>query len=408
MILSTVKRSLLLPRKLRRRLIQFLALFVLLWSTAEVLLIRHRILEVDARPPATLPRQERIYVASIHWNNENVLRNYWNDAVVDLARALGPENIYLSVFESGSWDDTKGALRDLDVMLDRIGVSRNITVSDITHDDEISAKPAEHGWIDTSRGKKELRRIPYLARLRNLSLQPLHQLLLEGETFDRVLFLNDVVFTKDDVINLISTNNGEYGAACSLDFSKPPLYYDTFALRDSQGHEHLMQSWPFFRSKKSRNAMKALSPVPVASCWNGMVAMPAKPFMSNPPLEFRGVPDSLSAFHVEGSECCLIHADNPLSKERGVFVNPNVRVGYNGPAYAAVHPAQHWLSSWRIMWSIWESRVRRLFTSPILKEWLIHRRVGAWEGLNEQNVEPGEFCLINEMQVLITNGWAHV
>jgi hypothetical protein len=71
-------------------------------------------------------------------------------------------------------------------------------------------------------------------------------------------------------MTLLNTNQGEYAAACSLDFSKPPRYYDTFALRDSDGHKHLMQTWPYFRSSKSRAAMKSMSPVPVKSCWNGM------------------------------------------------------------------------------------------------------------------------------------------
>jgi hypothetical protein len=58
----------------------------------------------------------------------------------------------------------------------------------------------------------------------------------------------------DDVIELLNTNDGVYAAACSLDYSRPPLYYDTFALRDSHGDEHVMH----------------MSPVPVKSCWNGM------------------------------------------------------------------------------------------------------------------------------------------
>jgi hypothetical protein len=31
-----------------------------------------------------------------------------------------------------------------------------------------------------------------------------------------------------------------------------------------------------------------------------------------------------------------------------------------------------------------------------------------WESSRKQNHEPGGFCLINEMQVLVENGWAHV
>jgi hypothetical protein len=183
-----------LRRLLRSRLAQFLGLTITIWSIAEVLLVRHRLYNADNAQPDQLKKNERIYIASIHWNNGPVLRDYWNDAVVKLAETIGPENIFVSVFESGSWDDSKAALFDLDNALDRIGVRRNITVSDVTHADEIAAPPAEYGWIDTPRGRKELRRIPYLSRLRNISLQPMYDLLREGVTFDRILFLNDVVF----------------------------------------------------------------------------------------------------------------------------------------------------------------------------------------------------------------------
>lgn len=72
-------------------------------------------------------------------------------------------------------------------------------------------------------------------------------------------------------MELMDTNGGEYGAACSLDFAKPPLYYDTFALRDIEGHEHVMQTWPYFRARTSRNALvRNMDAVPVTSCWNGI------------------------------------------------------------------------------------------------------------------------------------------
>lgn len=197
-MLTRLKRT--LRRLLRSRIARFLALTIATWNIAEVLLVRHRLYNADNAQPDLSRRYERIYIASIHWNNGPVLRDHWNDAVVKLAETIGPENIFVSVFESGSWDDSKAALLELDSALDRIGVRRNITVSDVTHADEIAAPPAEHGWIDTPRGRKELRRIPYLSRLRNISLQPMYDLLREGVTFDRILFLNDVVFTVCDSI----------------------------------------------------------------------------------------------------------------------------------------------------------------------------------------------------------------
>lgn len=210
------------------------------------------------------------------------------------------------------------------------------------------------------------------------------------------------------MFELLDTNDGDYAAACSLDFSKPPSYYDTFALRDASGHEAVMSTWPFFRSSVSRHAMKNMSPVPVRSCWNGMVAMPAAPFYASPPLHFRGIPDSLAAFHLEASECCLIHADNPLSARRGVFLNPLVRVGYSGPAYGAVNPIMNWLSPGTILQGLWTNRLRRWTTSPWWKERVVSKRVARWAAMSEGNQEPGQFCIINEMQVLHPWGWVHV
>lgn len=136
--------------------------------------------------------------------------------------------------------------------------------------------------------------------------------------------------------------------------------------------------------------------------------MPAKPFISDPPLRFRGIPDSLAAHHLEGSECCLIHVDNPLSTKKRVYVNPNVRVGYNIGAYNAVHPQESLQSFWQIFIAFWENRLRRWTTMVSLKEARVRRTVPRWKKGEKHREERGEICLINEMQVLIANGWAHV
>jgi hypothetical protein len=187
-------------RRRTRLYLRYAILFFLVWNFVEVFYILHRVTrEIDVpswKHPAYSPVSGRkVFIASIHWNNEPILRERWNDAVVELVKALHPDNVFVSIYESGSWDDTKGALRDLDRRLASMDTPRNITLSDTTHADEISQPPGDEGWVTTSTGKKELRRIPYLARLRNISLRPLMELHRKGVEFDRVLFLNDVAFT---------------------------------------------------------------------------------------------------------------------------------------------------------------------------------------------------------------------
>ncbi|KAF6238626.1 hypothetical protein HO173_003132 [Letharia columbiana] len=358
--------------------------------------------------PAKTPdvRGQKIFIASIHWNNDPILRSNWNQAVLGLVDYFGAENVYVSVYESGSWDDSKETLRVLDNDLERKGVRRTVRLNETTHADEMR-QPETDGWIQTPRGKTELRRIPYLSKLRNLALEPLNYL-GDGTKFDRVLFLNDVVFTTEDVATLIATRDGDYSAACSLDFAKPPHYYDTFALRDDDGHEAITSTFPYFRSKASRSAMISGQPVPVQSCWNGIVAFDAAPFYDPHRLKFRGVSDSLALHHVEGSECCLIHADNPLTQSHGVWLNPNVRVGYSPEAYAAVKSALAWPSMYQSLLGIWSNRLWRWTTSTKMKSVRITSRLKSWSEDGADRSEPGMFCLINEMQVLIENGWAHV
>jgi len=182
-------------RSSRSRLLRATLLIIAILSTLDLLsLISSRNHQQSTAKPPPNSRGQRLFIASIHWNNEKVLRSKWNRAILELVEHFGPENIYVSIYESGSWDSTKDALRELDRDLESMRVRRTITLDGSTHKDEIQ-KPFTNGWIDTPRGKKELRRIPYLAKLRNLVLKPLNALALEGTKFNKVLFLNDVVFT---------------------------------------------------------------------------------------------------------------------------------------------------------------------------------------------------------------------
>ncbi|KAF4428039.1 hypothetical protein CGCF415_v008198 [Colletotrichum fructicola] len=413
-------------RALRSRALRNLVLLLAAYTLLDALRVQRII--TGATPPreaiAKRPRKtQKVYIAGMHYNDGALIKEHWNAAVLGLVDALGRGNVFLSVYESGSWDESKVWLRQLDDELFKRGVRRNVVLDERTHLQEVEEGEKDdggggvtkEGWIMTPRGKREMRRIPFLARLRNLTLRDLWRLTDEGEVFDTVLFLNDVVFTAEDVLALLDTNGGLYAAACSLDFSEPPSYYDTFALRDSAGQAHLMQTWPYFRSAASRAAMMAYADaVPVRSCWNGIVAMPAAPFLASEAsgrrLRFRAVADSLAEEkHLEGSECCLIHVDNPLTEHLGVWLNPRVRVGYDGDAYRWANPTEgSWVSVWRVIVGKWEGRLRRLLTSDGVKEWVVRKRVREWEAEGEGRSEKGVDCLINEGQVLVYNGWAHV
>ena len=388
--------------------------------------------------PSTLPtpaKDQKIFICAQFWTNAYVIHTRWGDALIDLIETLGADNVYVSIYESGSLDNTKEILAYLDSRLAAKNIARTITLDPETHADVINAGPYDEkgdprpGWVLPPSGSegKEIRRIPYLAKTRNLSLQPLIEEKRRGRTYDKILFLNDIVFKPSDVVSLLATNGGSYSVACALDFHYPArvaTYYDTFALRDSNGDGTLSVQFPYFRSTESRDAIWRGDSARVQSCWNGITLMDATPFYNSVDgkgdsvdgLRFRGVSDSLASKHLEGSECCLIHADLTAmgAAEHGIYVNPAVRVGYTEEAYNFTHfgPENTFISPTQYVLAKWLYRLNRLRTPSAEKQMkTVHRRVEKWkkESSNslEKREEQGEMCLIDEMHLLIWNGWKH-
>lgn len=419
-----------------------------------------------------------VYVVSVHRNTEHVQLAGWNQAVEALARYLGPSRMFFSAVESGSQDRTKIQLKDVKARLDQLGIENEMSLGMTVAEQlkELGERPPkdrrEDGWIwNHAQDRWDMRRIPYLSRVRNQAMQPLYELERRGRKFDRVLWLNDVIFDTEDVVTLLNTRRGAYAAACSMDFKNPPFYYDTFALRDDHGDKAASFRWPWFVSATSRSKALASDPIPVKSCWNGMVAFDARPFYSlaidfpvpsddyhpgaleylmkrsigpvdkesnlrvamsetenlrkrnthgTAPgidrLEFRGIADSLADMHLEGSECCLIHADNPLSDDPdlGVWLNPNVRVGYTTLAYHAMHQGAGFPTAWDAFIGSWYNRWWRWrgAVQLSLEKYTVTSRIHNWikegEKLGERRVEKGVYCLINEMQIMYSNGWKHL
>lgn len=215
---------------------------------------------------------------------------------------------------------------------------------------------------------------------------------------------------------LLATNNGEYTAACALDFEYPPFFYDSFATRDIDGNPALLPSWPYFLAQKSYGAILSNSPAPVRSCWNSLVAFDADAFYGAEFQPFRAIQDSLASKHLEGSEGCLIHADNDFAEDKGVWVNPKVRVAYNEKADKVVNPGnQNWPTHVMKVRLIWKYRWVRWTGWPwrYVRDWKLAQKVREWKddpkaAGEEDHVEPGVFCLADEMHILPGNGRKHV
>ena len=93
------------------------------------------------------------------------------------------------------------------------------------------------------------------------------------------------------------------------------------------------------------------------------MAFDAAPFLPPSNLRFRGVSDSLAEWHVEGSERCLIHYDNP-ALDKDVWLNPNVRVVYRAKGWELVRQGVGWPRKWDRVWGGGVRFVKALLRLP--------------------------------------------
>ena len=142
---------------------------------------------------------EKVFIAAMFSNNEPVIP-YWSDSLVKAIHYLGEDNVFVSIIESGSGDQSPALLRQLDDRLDAMHVSRRI----LTEDTAIT-KPDDMGGNN---------RIYFLSALRNRVLEPL----VEKGGYDKVVFSNDVYIEPETIIELLKTADGEYDMACGMDF----------------------------------------------------------------------------------------------------------------------------------------------------------------------------------------------
>jgi hypothetical protein len=281
-------------------------------------------LTLSAQETTPLPAQNYFIVAN-YFNSEASL-SYSLPQLTRLLTLLGStDNLYLSIFENGSEDQTPSLLQQFaeTLPIPHTVVTCNFTGSFIQQ----TANTTQKEDFDLKRIVAR-KRYPRMAALRNLAMRPLY----EGKvTFKntnlptKVLFINDIYFTAEQVISLLSTNEGTYDMACGLDFYE--LFYDILVTRDVEGY-WFAGYFPYARHEKTRRSVMAGRPFPVYSCWNGMVAMTAEPFIQHH-IRFRGrIYEPNEHCECVQSECLLVCSDFRNLGYDQIYINPQVRVAY--------------------------------------------------------------------------------
>ncbi|KAK0742356.1 cryptococcal mannosyltransferase 1-domain-containing protein [Apiosordaria backusii] len=333
-----------------------------------------------------------------------------------LIHLLGPENVFLSIYENDSGPTGKAALEKLK--------ARVPCKSSIVSEEHVSLD--DFPTVILPDGTPRVKRVAYLAELRNRALRPLDKRdkkdRVDGvRKFDKVLFLNDVVFDPIDAANLLfstnqdpGTNKASYVAACAMDFWFGHRMYDIYAMRDADGYASYQSIYPFFggrgRGLSRRDVLESRDAVRVKSCWGGMMAMQAKYVQNieeerpkgraweegvvaghaidpenntvavNGPVRFRHEPGA----YYDACECCLFSADlTQVAKksgdlpsdtmegsESGIFVNPYVRVAYEEGVYKLINVAR-----------LWEKLVRVIF--DLQTKWFEPEAQNPWRTVQE-------------------------
>ncbi|KAF8432713.1 cryptococcal mannosyltransferase 1-domain-containing protein [Boletus edulis BED1] len=312
--------------------------------------------KANAHPNRTgYANQEKVFIGAMFYNNQDVIP-YWSNSIIKAIHYLGADNVFVSIVESESDDQSPALLQQLDDRLETMRVQRRI----LTNDTAVT-KPHDL-WGNY--------RIDFLSALRNRVLEPL----VENGGYDKVIFSNDIFIEPETILELLNTAEGEYDMVCGMDYGQYGLY-DMWVLRDKRGRLG-SAIWPYFFDMEDYEAMKTESPVPVFACWNGIVVFNADPVLpiqlrSNRTLSNYHLPFALPATHPAtigpnpaltppvrfrasapgecfSSECFLLPYDfRRVFNMQRIFVNPRVIVGYEWRYYIYFkwfmrHPVLKW------------------------------------------------------------------
>ncbi|KII91560.1 glycosyltransferase family 69 protein [Plicaturopsis crispa FD-325 SS-3] len=251
-----------------------------------------------------------------------------------VSAVLGYHNVFVSIYENGSTDQTKALLRIFDALTRSVGMRITIRTSMRT------------------RGAFN-HRIEYLAEVRNTAFVPLHELRdAQNEYFDTVIFMNDILPCPDDLLELIwqsRTNNA--GITCASDYMYhdeigAPVFYDNWVARDINGTA--LENAPFeniFHHPSSSARFVHHLPVQVQSCWNGIAVLDPAPLYAPPHVRFRMA--RITEGECSASECSLICNDYWEAGFGRIMMVPRVKLAYDRKVFDIIHPSRRNLTAIR-------------------------------------------------------------
>ncbi|KAG1805481.1 glycosyltransferase family 69 protein [Suillus subaureus] len=265
----------------------------------------------DSQHVHNVPKKEHKYFFAINlYNSFDVIPDLFA-TLFRVSAILGYHNVYVSIYENGSTDQTKALLRIFDALTRSVGLRVTIRTSTRT------------------RGAFN-HRIEYLAEVRNQAFNPLHELRdSHNEYFDTIIFMNDILHAR--------RNNA--GITCASDYMyhqelASPVFYDNWVARDINGTA--LENAPF-------ESMHL--PIQVQSCWNGVAVLDPAPFYTPPYIKFRMA--RLTDDECSASECSLICNDYWEAGYGRILMVPRVKLAYDKRVFDIIHPSRRNLTAIR-------------------------------------------------------------
>ncbi|KIL66639.1 glycosyltransferase family 69 protein [Amanita muscaria Koide BX008] len=279
------------------------------------------------------PSDHKYYFAINLYNSFDVIPDLFA-TLFRVAAILGYQNVFVSIYENGSTDQTKALLRIYDALTKSVGMRVSIKTS-----------MRRRGAFN--------HRIEYLAEVRNAAFWPLHDLRdSENEYFETIVFMNDVLPCVDDLLELIwQSRRNNAGITCAADYMfhpdiSAPVFYDNWVARDINGTA--LENAPFekvFHHRNSGYRFQRHLPVQVQSCWNGIAVLDSQPFYSPPQVRFRMA--RIAEGECSASECSLICNDYWEAGYGRILMVPRVKLAYDNKVYDIIHPKRRNLTAIR-------------------------------------------------------------
>ena len=338
--------------------------------------------------PITSSKNTKYYITACVLNMENIIVDYIAE-MKKLIDYLGEKNIFFSIVENGdSKDNTREYLKEFKNYLDSKNIPNKFVLTHKTPDPRDRKNLTEL--------EKKYGRIKYLATLRNRCFDFLYQIPNLDFNNLKVINFNDIIFTFEDVIKLLSTNKEDYDVVCAMDYYFN--FYDNWVSIDLDG-DRLLKDFPYFVNKEGQDQYINRQPIRVFSCWNGIVSFNASA-LKDKKIEFRVEPfnntDSKKELYklktnIEAkyeSECTYFHIDMETYGFTKRFINSEVKVAYG---YGYYYYAKYILpNTFELLFyfknyfkSFKEKRnknmsdltSKNISLSPILNNWYMYRKL---------------------------------